>query len=227
VLALVLLPRTRRAGNWALLAAALLFLFSLNCRVQIGVRLVLPLLALAVVGLAAAAARILADGGTVWRPVIAGCLAVGLTWNALTAARVWPDGLRYANELWGGPETAYLCLSDSNYDWGQGLNELRGWTRDRGLAELDVWYFGTEQGADRSPLRNLPLHLSDGGDPFARVRGPYLAASTTMVYGSTRWNTTHAEAAARLRALRPAARTSTYLIYDAADLAPPGPTVSR
>ena len=48
-LALGLINR-RSLVNWACLAAATLLLFSLVCRVQIGVRLVLPLVALAIVG---------------------------------------------------------------------------------------------------------------------------------------------------------------------------------
>ena len=51
------LLRPRALNNWACAAAATLLAFSLAYRVQIGIRLVLPMVALAVVGLAAAAVR--------------------------------------------------------------------------------------------------------------------------------------------------------------------------
>src|SRR5439155_95282 len=54
----VAVVRPRALVNWASLAAATLLLFSLNCRVQIGVRLMLPLVALAIVGLAAATVQL-------------------------------------------------------------------------------------------------------------------------------------------------------------------------
>src|SRR5262249_49498369 len=48
----LVLVRPRALLNWAFLAALALLLFSLTCRVQIGIRLILPLVALALVGLA-------------------------------------------------------------------------------------------------------------------------------------------------------------------------------
>src|SRR5437763_695587 len=49
--------RPRALANWAVLAAAVLLAFSVTYRVQIGIRFVLPLVALAAVGLAAAAVQ--------------------------------------------------------------------------------------------------------------------------------------------------------------------------
>ena len=54
LLAIVLLRRDALAGNWLLGAAALIVLLSPAFRVQTGVRMILPALALAIVGLAAA-----------------------------------------------------------------------------------------------------------------------------------------------------------------------------
>ena len=50
-LAAMLLLRPRALANWACLAAAALLVFSLICRVQLGVRLMLPLVVLLIVGL--------------------------------------------------------------------------------------------------------------------------------------------------------------------------------
>src|SRR5260370_11837934 len=52
VLLALLLPRV--LAHWAVAAAAMLLLFSLTCRVQIGIRYMLPLVALGIAGLAAA-----------------------------------------------------------------------------------------------------------------------------------------------------------------------------
>ena len=52
---LLLAVRARSLCNWAVWCAAAMLLFSLNAKVQIGVRLVLPLVALGVVGVSAAA----------------------------------------------------------------------------------------------------------------------------------------------------------------------------
>lgn len=217
----LLLLRPRLFWNWALVIALFLLAFSLQCRVQIGIRMMLPLLALAGIGLAGATARGWREVQPMMRPAAWGrwcwnaTAIAALCWGLVTAIRTWPDGLSYANELWGGKERAYLLLSDSNYDWGQGVYELRTWARDQGLSQLDVWYFGTDPGINQAPLRNVPLHQGTSGDnPLARVQSRFLAASTTMVYGSARWNPTHARVAGFLAAQRPVARTTTYLIYD-------------
>src|SRR5262249_54869476 len=76
---------------------------------------------LGAVGLAAAAVeawRGLPAGAR--RRLFAGGIAAGILWTAGAAARVWPHGLCYANELWGGTERAYRWISDADYDWGQG-----------------------------------------------------------------------------------------------------------
>jgi hypothetical protein len=218
------LTRPRSLLNWACLAAGILLAFSLACRVQIGVRLVLPLVALGIVGLAGAAVRACREGGPAWRRLAAGAAAAGVAWTAASALAVWPEGLCYGNELWGGPSRAYLYVSDSNYDWGQGLKELARWQRQRGLATLDVWPVGPECSFRAMPAMR-PLHLDalpirGPADLADRVRGHFLAVSTTTVYGYA----IDSPAAMILRSLRPVDRTSTFLIYDFTGAgAPPGP----
>ena len=50
-----------------------------------------------------------------------------------------------------------FVLSDSNYDWGQGLKELLEWRDAHRVDVVDVWYFGLDPRADVPPLRELPL----------------------------------------------------------------------
>jgi hypothetical protein len=213
--ALVLAAR-RKALNWALAAALVLFAFSLNCRVQIGIRLVLPLVIFLIIGLAAALTNVIQRSHR-WRPLWVAGVAAALVWTGAAAWRVWPEGLCYTNELFGGTARGYLCLSDSNYDWGQGVGELAAWPETHGLQHLDVWYFGTDPAANTAPLRNLPLHLLPIGKPDdvpAFVQGRYLAVGTTLVYGTDLNLPAHRQAVAYLRRRRPVARTSTFLIYD-------------
>jgi hypothetical protein len=207
--------RPRALTNWACVAALALLAASPTFRVQIGVRFVLPLVALAVVGLAAATVRAWRDSAPGWRRR-AGAIAalvsvIGVAWSAASA---WPDGLRYTNELWGGPEQGYRLLSDSNYDWGQGLKELARWQRRHGAREMDLWYFGADPFVASLPVRVIELDRYSGQGPEAmldQVRGHYLAASLTWVYGAYR---DRQEAARFLRQYRPVARTSTFVIYD-------------
>jgi hypothetical protein len=234
----MLLVRPRSLGNWACLMACALLALSVTYRVQIGIRLILPVIGLAAVGSAAAAVdvgRWLRARSAEWRtsgtlmsavscafPIL---LTVGIGWTATAALVVWPNGLCYTNELWGGTRQGYLCLSDSNYDWGQGLKELARWQQQHGDKELAVWYFGSDPTLTCLPMRVLPFHTLAIKAPeefLALVRGHHLAVSTSMLYGSfettLRMNPSAREAyeqvCAILRGRRPMDRTMTYLIYD-------------
>lgn len=208
--------------NWPCLVAAALLLFSVTCRVQIGIRLVLPLVVVLLVGLSAAWVQTVTLASGAWRRrLLAGGGAAAVAWTAWSAAHVWPHGLSYTNELWGGTSQGYLCLSDSNYDWGQGVKELEQWRRRQGLPELDVWYFGSDPAVGEGPLRMVKLHvlpLAGPTDVTRFVPGRYLAASTTMVYGTSTRDAVvaHGRAADFLRHQTPVARTTTFLIYDLA-----------
>jgi hypothetical protein len=208
--------RPRLLVNWANLAAAALLLLSLVLRVQIGVRLVLPLIGLAVVGLAASAVQLCGEWPLGWsRRLSIAALSLAVVSTAAAAVRVWPDGLCYTNALWGGTPRGYLYLSDSNYDWGQGLKELARWQRQRGVP-LDVWYFGTDPLLDTLPMRKMPLHvlpLNSRSDVRAQLHGHYLAAGITLLYG-VEMTDAQRQAVTYLREHRPVARTTTFFIYD-------------
>jgi hypothetical protein len=224
--ACLLVFRRRALGNWACLCALALLAFSVTCRVQIGIRLVLPLVALAIVGLAAALARVVASMPSVSPLLRFAAVAFLLAGTTATSLRVWPHGLCYTNELWGGTARGYLVLSDSNYDWGQGLKDLAAWRRRHGEAPLAVWYFGTDPAIKRPPFREvmfqaLPIH--GPGDVAEHVRGHYLAVSTTLLHGSIRTTLragppgvleSFGRALDYLQTCRPVDRTTTFLIYD-------------
>lgn len=212
------LARPWSLRNWACAAAGALLLFSITYRVQIGIRLVLPLVVLAIVGLAGAATAVWQrESSSGRRRMFTAGLAAGVVWTALAAIAVWPHALCYTNELWGGTRRGYLRLSDSNYDWGQGLPELVRWKERHGIEPLDIWYMGTDPALRTLPIRPLWLHalpLQTADDVAAAVRGRCVAVSTTLLYGAY-WKTmAHEVAGCYFRARRPAGRTLTYFIYD-------------
>jgi hypothetical protein len=221
---LLLAVRPRALVNWACLTAAFLLLYSLTFRVQIGIRMVLPLVAFAVVGLAASVVRAHGEIAPGWgRHLLAAGAVAGVGWTAAAATLAWPHALSYVNELWGGTPRGYLRVSESNYDWGQGLQELARWQRQNGSVPLNIWYFGTDPGLKRLPFRLVPLHalpIQGPEDVLAQVRGHYLAVSTTLLYGVT-MTEGHHQAKAFLLARRPVARTTTFFIYDFTQEAPP------
>jgi len=214
---LLLLLAPRALVNWANAAAAALLAFSLTSRVQIGIRFVLPLIALAVVGLAASLVQAQQRATAAWMRRLGVMAAAGsIVWSTTAAVHAWPDALRYTNELCGGSERGYRCLSDSNYDWGQGLPELGQWQQAHAAAPLDVWYFGSDPRLTALPMRLVRLHalpIAGAADVLEQVRGRYLAVSTTLLYG-TLMSPAHRIAAEFLRARAPIARTTTFFIYD-------------
>jgi hypothetical protein len=207
----------RALANWALRVAGVFLLFTLVCRVQIGIRLVLPLITMASIGLAAGLAgadRLLAPCAR--RRVLAAAAIIGCAWTAWAAVGVWPDGLRYTNELWGGTANGYRRLSDSNYDWGQGLHELARWRARHGVSGLDVLPYGAGSALEPLELRRLPLGEFDGRtteEALQRMRGRTVAMSTSVLYGSVGELSYVKPIVACLRGQRPMARTSTFLIF--------------
>jgi hypothetical protein len=202
-------PRT--LANSVGLAAGLLLLYSLTCRVQIGIRLFLPVVALLVIGVSAAVVRCSGLASVEWRRALirmAAVCAVGWTlWGTLT---VWPHALCYANEAAGGARRNHLNLGDSNHDWGQGLPELFAWQMAHGDAPLSVWYFGHDPALGSASLSPIDLHDQPPEVLDVQLRGRYLAVSTTLLFGGPG----QSPIGERLRSMNPVARTMTFFIYD-------------
>jgi hypothetical protein len=213
LLAGLLVLRPRVLLNWALLAAVALLALSPTFRVYNGVRLLLPLIALAMVGLAAAAVRAWQQSNPGWRrSLLARAPAVALAWMAWSAVHVWPDGICYTSALWGGTKTGYLRLTGADYDWGQGLKQLNRWHRRHGRPPLCVWVFGNDPGFLKMSASALSLGdrtIRGGEQVLALVRGRYLAVSVLWLHGFI-----DTAASRFLNARQPVARAGTYFIYD-------------
>jgi hypothetical protein len=187
------------AGAW--LAAAL------TAQVQLGVRLVFPVVVAGVVALAVAAGC--TPGGR-----IGGLAAVVAT--AGVAVWSWPNGISYLNSLAGGPQAAHRRLADSNVDWGQGLIELARWHKAHGWPPLAVWYFGTDPRAYAAPFRPVALHelpLTCESDVPARLGPTLLAVGHSVAYQSPDETPAKLIALAWLRRQTPIDQTSTFTIY--------------
>jgi hypothetical protein len=105
-------------------------------------------------------------------------LCVPLAWVVVATLRAWPDSLAYVNELGGGSRNGYRLLSDSNLDWGQGLEALSVWMREHDVARVQLAYFGTADPAHwgidyvalPSPISALPpTPPLAPGDPAPRI----------------------------------------------------------
>lgn len=183
VLAGLLLFRPRRLLTPAGLIAGAYLLFSLTCRVQIGVRLVFPLVAMlnvaAVVGITSR------DRQGAEYPhslaVAARWLLVALT--AMISLASWPHPLRHCNHFWGGTDSAAGTLADSNYDWGQGLPELKRWREANAGHPLRLWYYGTDPACLLPPFELVQVNqmLEPGVEAVReRTAGGYFAVGESF-----------------------------------------------
>jgi hypothetical protein len=178
-------------------------------RVQTGIRLLLPLLAFCFVGIAVS----LVTASQTWperRRQAAAVLAALLVLTVIGDLRVWPDALRFTNELAGGSVNGYRSVSDSNYDWGQGLPELAEW-QQRQSKPFAVWYFGTDP---RFPqLRRYDPRRDGLNSPV--LEGHLLAVSASLLHGGyLTAGGPGRDLMLRLRSRQPVARTRTFFIFD-------------
>lgn len=198
---LIAIARSPAPSRTLGIAAAFLLATMIVFQVQTGIRFLLPLLALTMAWAGSRLGMLASQG----RALAASLLAVML----IDAAMAWPDGLRHVNPLWGGARDGYRAVSDSNYDWGQGLPELARWQQAHQGA-LSMWYFGTDT---RYPqITRINPRLADF-DPRS-LKGTTLAVSVSLLYGGYLETPGPArDLVQQLRALEPDARTSTFFIY--------------
>ncbi len=183
---------------------------TLTAKLQTGVRLVLPIMAIGYIVVAVAVCR-----GFGRRGAMMGLVAIAVM--AATSAWVWPHGLGYLNQLAGGPSAAHQRVTDSNLDWGQGLPELRAWHRAQGEPPMALWYFGTDPAAHAPPfilipVEKVPIHTTKD---FRDTVGPKLfAVAYTVITLHPHDPPAKAIGIRDLMLREPVARTETFAIYD-------------
>jgi hypothetical protein len=173
--AAVALRGLERERDWRAavpLASALAILgISLLVRVDIGVRLILPVYPFM---------AIMAANGTLelWRRrslLARGCAGLLVAGSLSIAVQSYPDWLAYFNPFAGGRPDRVLV--DSNLDWGQDLYRLRDTLAARGVRDsVFVAYFGTADLAAAGVPRARLLGLHE-------VRPGWIAASRTFLSG--------------------------------------------
>jgi hypothetical protein len=108
-------------------------------RVNLGVRVVLPVLPfLYVLAAGLACSTCCRCAG---RVMLGACVA----WCAVSAVRSDPHPIAYFNELTGGPRGGIRHVADSNLDWGQGLPALKQYLDANGIDAVYLSYFGTDR----------------------------------------------------------------------------------
>ena len=148
--AYVVRPSTAFSGLFLLVPMVLLLAIGMVTKLDIGVRYVLPVVAMLTV--AAGGAARLVPSRLNWYGGVIGLL---LVWNVVSVVRVYPHFLPYANEAFGGPSNLYKSLIDSNLDWGQDTPLLTKYLADHDITDYRVHLFSNAPGW---------VYRIDGGD---------------------------------------------------------------
>jgi len=178
-----------RALVYLLIAAIVFLAVAIQNGLNIGVRHILPVYAVALI-LAGAGLAALARQSKVWTSVCALLLAA----HVASSMSAYPNEIAYANEAWGGPRNVHRLLTDSNVDWGQQLFQVKEW-QDRHPGE-ECW-FASVVGDVVPPLtlygitcHRLPngiiANVGGGGDLEAVppvVHGSVLISATELAGG--------------------------------------------
>ncbi|MHC5908907.1 phospholipid carrier-dependent glycosyltransferase, partial [Streptomyces sp. S6] len=150
--AMLAVPRLRRAAVFVLLPAGVLLASAMTGTRDLGTRyaVFMPMFLAVAAGCALALRR-------VWVT----CALVAFV--AVSSVRTFPYYLPYSNEAFGGPARTHLRLHDSNVDWGQDLGRL---AERYGGAPVWLVYKGAGVPAYYGVRGRDPLTV-----PEARVRG--------------------------------------------------------
>ncbi len=197
------------------LAASLLFLaFSINCRVQIGIRLLFPLVFL----LTVLSAYSWNEWLSLRPPATKGLLGTALcSFLIFQALRPFPDGIRYLNDFWRHTDG---LVSDSNCDWGQGLVELAAhpFAQTSGSQGIEVLYWGgADPRANIAPLhRAEPIEWKPENEEQARqfLGGKRIAASATILYGPPLQSPYWERVRRALQGEAPVGKTRCFFLFD-------------
>jgi hypothetical protein len=128
------------------IATAVYLGFAMSSTINIGVRHLLPMIALLTVGIAAVI-------GPQPRTVRTGAWLLG-GWLAVTAFLAHPDYIKYFNEIAGGEHKGYRYLLDSNLDWGQDVKPLKKFLEDHHIGHIYPYYCGRDVILDYYKISN-------------------------------------------------------------------------
>jgi hypothetical protein len=194
--ALVLIRRHRRADMGTWLPPLLFLLVAMLGGLNLGYRLMLPVLPFTLVIAGQGMSRLLTQRARppVWR---AGTAAILGLWLAIDVLSINPEHLAYFNQLINR-ERDYDVLVDSNLDWGQDLIALRDWQRSHQIDRLNLAYYGSARPAaydlDVQLLPGFSLNdygpEIDGFSAYALPPGWYAISVSSLQLGLlySHWN---------------------------------------
>lgn len=149
--------------------AVILAAFTLSANLKnIGLRYILPVYPFLCL-IAALTTRV--ELGASWRRARVWVIGGALAWQAAAAAWIYPDFLTFFNLTVGGPSRGAEVLLDSNLDWGQDLEGLGKFIKERRIEKIYVDYFG------RACLRHY------GVTSTPDFEGGWIAVSATHLKG--------------------------------------------
>ena len=193
--------------HWALPAAAVFAVASL-AHIQLGERYVLAIYPYLILLAAGAATHVAAWRGG--RAALAVVLALHVVPTLVQAPRGY---LTYFNLLAGGSDGGHRFLADSNLDWGQDLPRLARWMKRRGLARIQLGYFGSDD-PDRYGIAHEDLPTWGANRPQRPAERPFhgtIAVSANLMLGF--FFAPHEDPYAFLRPRAPDERVGVFFIY--------------
>jgi hypothetical protein len=158
-------------------AVVVFIMFSFFSNKQIGLRMVLPALALLLLWIGTTLATLK------WSRTIAVTVVGLLIWFGIESLSIYPDYLTYFNQLAGGASKGHFIAVDSNLDWGQDLPKLRRYLNEKKLTSIQLLYFGSVD-----PLI-YGIHYEV---PLSGIQPGYLAVSRSL-YGRGHFLYDHGE----------------------------------
>jgi len=117
-------------------AFTVVFMFSCFSSKQIGLRMILPAIALLWIWIATTLASV--D----WSRNARRAIGLLLAWFVFETVLVYPDYLAYFNQFAGGSGKGYRYAVDSNSDWGQDLPALGAYMKQQHIDDIQLLYFG-------------------------------------------------------------------------------------
>jgi len=151
---LLFLRNTRSAGTLERITwlTAVVYLFcTMTSGINIGVRHLLPMLALGAVGTGCAFARL-----TDRRLNLAAKALVA--WLAMTTLLAYPLFIQFFSEAVGGARNGQKYLIDSNYDWGQDAKRLKKYLEEHQIKHIYLDYFGNQFSIEYLKISNTRVN---------------------------------------------------------------------
>ena len=137
------------------------WLYSMQSKLNIGIRHILPTLPFIYILTAAGLKNWM--NSRFWKHSFKiGLVFIFLFWYFLEMVWAFPFYLSYFNQFGGGVSQGYRNVTDSNYDWGQDLKRLAAFVKEKNIEKIAVEYFG---GGD------VKYYLGDKAEIWQSSRG--------------------------------------------------------